>query len=108
MLAFSTIGGVICLIAWYCTLPISPGFCNSSAGNNDILFSFIRPVDDAFNKEAIEPVEEALVNTCKHVDSHYTYTAQNTREDDSDNDSDSRENDIEIDQSILGSIDTEC
>ena len=55
---------------------------------NGILFLFIRPVDDAFDEEAIEQVEEALDNMCKHVDRHYTYTAQNTKEDDFDDDSD--------------------
>ena len=42
------------------------------------------------------------------VDSHYTYTAQNTQEDDSDDDSDSGDNAIEIDESILGNIDVKC
>ena len=41
----------------------------------------MRPVDDAFGKEVIKPVEEALVNTCLFVDNHYTYTAKRTEDD---------------------------
>jgi len=42
------------------------------------------------------------------VDSHYTYTAQNTLEDDSDDDSDSGGSATEIDESMLGNIDVKC
>ena len=42
------------------------------------------------------------------MDSHYTYTAQNTEEEDSDDDSDSGDNVTEIDESILGNSDVEC
>ena len=52
-----------------------------------LIFLFIRPVNSVLDKEAIEPVEEALVNTCKHVDSHYTYTAKRGEEDHSDDES---------------------
>ena len=52
------------------------------------------PVYDVFDEEAIEPVEEALVNTCKHVGSHYTYPEQKTEEDDSDDVSNSGDNAI--------------
>ena len=61
---------------------------------------------------AIEPAEEALVNTCKHVDNHYTYTAQKTEEADSDSDDDddidSGENAMEIDQNTLDNSDVGC
>ena len=73
-----------------------------------MLFLFIRPVYDAFDEEAIKPVEEALVNTCKRADSQYTYTAQKSEKDDSDDDSNSGDNAIEIDESMLGNIDFEC
>ena len=40
----------------------------------------MRPVDDAFDEDVIEPVEEApVVNTRKYVNSYYTYTTKNRR-----------------------------
>ena len=92
------------ITSWYC-LPSSKNlwrnYClwkvfqrwNKSVKKNDILFLFIRPV---------------YVNTWKRVDSRYTYAAQKTEEDDSDDDSNSGDNAIEIDESMLGNIDFEC
>ena len=108
MLTFSTVGGVVCLIAWVLYLPISPGFDNKSVEKNDILFLFIRSIDDEFDEEAIEPAEEALVNTCKRVDNHYTYTAQKTEGPDSNDDIDSGDNAMEIDEYTLDNGDVGC
>ena len=77
------------------------GFDNKSVEKNDILFLFIRPIDDEFDEEAIEPAEEALVNMCKRVDNHYTYTAQKTEGPDSNDDIDSGDNAMEIDEYTL-------
>ena len=46
------------------------GFDNESVDKNDILFLFIRPIDDEFDEEAIKPAEDTLVNICKHVNNH--------------------------------------
>ena len=51
------------------------GFDDKSVEENDIYFLFIRPVNEVLDEERIEPVEEAVVNMCKSVDVHYTYTA---------------------------------
>ena len=84
------------------------GFDNKSVEKNDILFLFIRPIDDEFDEEAIEPAEEALVNTCKRVDNHYTYTAQKTEGPDSNDDIDSGDNAMEIDEYTLDNGDVGC
>ena len=84
------------------------GFDNKSVEKNDILFLFIRPIDDEFDEEAIEPAEEALVNTCKSVDNHYTYTAQKTDEPDSNEDIDNGDNAMEIDEYTLDNSDVGC
>jgi len=67
-----------------------------------IFFLFIRPVDSLLDEEAIEPVEEALVKTFNHVDSHYTYTAKRGVEEHSD--SESEYNAVDDDGSILGNM----
>ena len=53
-------------------------------------------------------MEQALVNMCKRVDRHYTYTAQKTEEGDAADDSNSGDNSMEIDESMLGNSDFEC
>ena len=56
------------------------------------------------DEEAIEPVEEALVKTFNHVDSHYTYTAK--REVEEHSDSEGEYNTVDDDGSVLGNMDT--
>ena len=36
----------------------------------------MRPSGASVAEEIIEPVEVAVVGTCKHIDTHYTYTAR--------------------------------
>ena len=52
-------------------------FDNMSVQKNNIQFLFVRYVESAFGGEAIEPAENALVNTSRQVDQHYTYTIDN-------------------------------
>ena len=44
-------------------------------------------------EETIEPVEETLVNMCKEVDVHYTYTADKEKLNDSNGDGSEDESD---------------
>ncbi len=66
------------------------GFDDKSAKKDDILFLFIRYVDGAWDDDVIEPAENALVNTCRQIDKHYTYAVTDVpvEEDDSDDDDD--------------------
>ena len=80
------------------------GFDDKSVEKTDIFFLFIRPVDSLLDEESIEPVEEALVKTFNHVDSHYTYTANRGVEEHSD--SEGEYNALDDDGSILGNMDT--
>ena len=61
-----------------------------------------RPVDSILDEEAIEPVEEALVKTFNHMDSHYTCTTKRGVEEHSD--SESEYNAVGDDGSILGNM----
>ena len=51
------------------------GFDDKAVKANDLYFLFMHPSNEVLEEETIEPVEEALVNMCKEVDVHYTYTA---------------------------------
>ena len=50
------------------------GFADLSMKKEDIHFLFIRHQEDAIVGNVVEPAELSLVNTCKQVDPHYTYT----------------------------------
>ena len=80
------------------------GFDDKSVEKTDILFLFITPVDSVLDEERIEPVEEALVNMCKKVDIHYTYTTEKRHQDGSDDDSGSVGSDRGDGELNLGNI----
>ena len=67
----------------------------------------MRPVDSILDEEKIEPVEEALINTCTYVDIHYTYTANMGQSNDIDNDSEN-DSDIELQDCGVGDGDKVC
>ena len=50
------------------------GFADLSVKKEDIHFLFIRHQDDAIVGDVVEPADLALVDTCRQVDPHYTYT----------------------------------
>ena len=75
------------------------GFEKKSVDKRDILFLFIRPDDEAFQEETIAPADEALVGTFTRVNQHYTYTAQITEADYSDDENDGND---EEDNVLLG------
>ena len=50
------------------------GFVDKSVQKRDLLFLFIRPVEDAFGEEDIvAPVESAIVESCANVSAHFPY-----------------------------------
>ena len=67
-------------------------FDDKTVEKSDLLFLFIHPKDIAFSVDAIEPVEEALVSTCRQVNSHYTYTAKEVADNVADDDIESGDN----------------
>ena len=69
------------------------GFDDKSVEANNLYFLFMHPPDEVLEEETIEPVEEALVNMCKEVDVHYTYTANRGKQNDSNGDGSEEEND---------------
>ena len=48
------------------------GFDTKSVQKKDIQFLFVRYVEGSFGGDVTEPAENALVNTCRQVDEHYT------------------------------------
>ena len=83
------------------------GFDDKSVEKSDLLFLFLRPIDSILDEEKIEPVEEALINTCTYVDIHYTYTANMGQSNDIDNDSEN-DSDIELQDYGVGDGDKVC
>jgi hypothetical protein len=52
------------------------GFDDKAVQKNDILFYFVRLVEEAvIDENAVIPAEDNLVSSCTDVDTHYTYTA---------------------------------
>ncbi len=52
------------------------GFDDKAVQKNDILFYFVRLVEEAvIDENAVIPAEDVLVSSCTDVDPHYTYTA---------------------------------
>ena len=50
------------------------GFDDLSVKKEDIHFLFVHHKEGAIVGDSVEPAELALVNTCRQVDPHYTYT----------------------------------
>ena len=50
------------------------GFTDLSVKKEDIHFLFVHHQEGAIVGDVAEPAELALVNTCRKVDPHYTYT----------------------------------
>ena len=50
------------------------GFTDLSVKKEDIHFLFVHYQAGAIVGDTVEPAEKALVNTCREVDPHYTYT----------------------------------
>ena len=71
------------------------GFDDKAVEANDLYFLFMHSSNEVLEEETIEPVEEALVNMCKEVDVHYTYTADKGKLNGSDGDGSEDEDDDE-------------
>ena len=75
------------------------GFDDKSVEANDLYFLFMNPPNEVLEEETIEPVEEALVNMCKEVDVHYTYTANRGNQNGSNGDGSEEESD-DVDENL--------
>ena len=83
------------------------GFDDKAVEANDLYFLFMHPWNEVLEEETIEPVEETLVNMCKEVDVHYTYTADKGKLNDSNGDgSDGSEDESDGDDENLDLQDT--
>ena len=77
-------------------------FEDKSVKKDDINFLFLRYVENAFLGDIIQPAEMALINMCREVDSHFTYTVESNTVSVEDNDVDGEDDEA---YEELGSID---